>query len=489
MNPAPGMSASPRGDDAAVEAAWLRRTHPIDWRNPAPAARYDLCVIGAGPAGLGAAAYAARQGLRVALIERRQLGGNSSNWGSVPSKTLISAARSGADFPAVLDRIRRVRSRIAEQHSIERVQALGIDVFLDQARFSGPQSLRAGTATLRFVKALIATGARPRAASIPGLEEIGFRTSETIFDLQALPRRLGVIGGGALGCELAQAFAALGSEVTIVQRQPKFLPRFERDAAELLSRALGRDGVETRLNSTVLAARSADGSRILDVANNELRFRVAVDEVLVSIGRVANIEDLELHAAGVDCDAIEGVRTDDFLQTTNPDVYAAGDVCMRHQFANVAEATARMAVQNAFAAGRERCSELLIPRCAYCTPEIAQIGLHSWQARERGIPIKSYTVMMTDVDRAITDDLDQGFVKIYVRDGSDTIVGATVVAARASDMINELSVIMNAAVGMRRLATMLHTYPAQSCAIQMAAQAFVRNQPIVPWDATPPLTR
>ena len=475
------MKPTPEQDDAAAVAAWLRRTRPADWRNPTPAARYDLCVIGAGPAGLAAATYAARQGLRVALAERRQLGGNSLNWGSVPSKALISTARSGGDFPAVLARLHRVRARIAEQHSVERLQMLGIDVFFDQARFTGTHSLRVGAATLCFAKALVATGARPRPADIPGLAGIGFRTGETIFDLTALPRRLAVIGGGAQGCELAQAFAALGSRVTILQRQPKFLPGLERDAAEILSRALARDGVETRLNTAVLTARSADGSHVLDVANNELRFPIAVDEVLLSIGRVPNVEDLELDAAGVACDQSVGVRTDDFLQTANPDVYAAGDVCMRHQFTNVAEATARMALRNAFAGGRERCSELLIPRCAYCSPEIAQIGLHSWQARERGIPVKSYTIMMADVDRAITEDLEQGFVKLYVREGSDEIVGATIVAARASDMINELSVIMNAKIGMRRLAEILHTYPAQSCAIQMAAQAFVRNQPVVPW--------
>ena len=291
-----------------------------------------------------------------------------------------------------------------------------------------------------------------------------------------MPRRLGVIGGGALGCELAQAFATLGSRVTILQREPKVLPGVERDAAEVLSRALARNGVETRLNTAVLAARIDAGSRVLDVANNELRFPVAVDEVLLSIGRTPNVEDLELDAGGVVHDTTVGVHTDDFLQTTNPDVYAAGDVCMRHQFTNVAEATAVMAVHNAFAGGRERCSKLLIPRCAYCSPEIAQIGLHSWQARERGIPLKSYTIMMADVDRAITEDLTEGFVKIYVQAGTDEIVGASVVAARASDMINELSVIMNAKIGMRRLAGMLHTYPAQSCAIHMAAQAFVRNQ-------------
>jgi len=476
------MSASLDRDDAVVAAEWLRRTRPADWRNPAPSARYDLCIVGAGPAGSTAAVHAARQGLRVALVERRQLGGNSLNWGSVPSKTLINAARSGAELPAVLSRLRRVRSHIAEHHSIERLQALGIDVFLDQAHFVGTHALRVGAVTLCFRKALIATGARPAPADIPGLADIGFRTSETIFDLAALPRRLGVIGGGALGCELAQAFAALGSKVTILQRQPKFLPGIERDAAEILSRALARDGVETRLNTAVLAARTADGSRVLDVANNELRFPIAVDEVLLSVGRVPNVEDLELDAAGVLRDPTVGVHTDDFLQTTNPDVYAAGDVCMRHQFANVAEATARMAVQNAFAGARERCSELLIPRCAYCNPEIAQIGLHSWQARERGIPIKSYTVFMADVDRAITDDRTEGFVKLYVREGTDGIVGATIVAARASEMINELSVIMNAKIGMRRLADILHTYPAQSCAIQLAARAFVRNQPIIPFE-------
>jgi pyruvate/2-oxoglutarate dehydrogenase complex dihydrolipoamide dehydrogenase (E3) component len=471
----------------AIEDEWLRRTRPPDWRNPAPPADpYDLCIVGAGPAGLAAAEEAARHGLRVAMIERRGIGGNSLHTGSVPSKAVIGAAprdRGGAkpDFSAVRTHMRRVRARIAEYRSIDRIVARGIDVYFAAARFAGAQSVLADGLALRFKKALIATGARPENAAIPGLEAVGCLTSETIFDLEALPPRLAVIGGGSLGCELGQAFARLGSRVSLIQRQPKFLPGVERDAAELLTRSLELDGVETRLNTEVIAARLEDGQRVLDVQSGELRFPIAADAVLLSTGRVPNVQDLGLEAAGVRFDAATGIAVDDFLATTNPNIYAAGDVCLRRQFAHVAEATARLAVKNAFTGAGERSSGLTIPRCTYCRPEIAQIGLHIWEARDRGIPIKSYTVLMQDVDRAITDGLDEGFVKLYVREGGDEIVGATIVAARASEMINEVSIIMNAGIGMRRLAAMLHTYPAQSGAIHQAARAFVRNQATERW--------
>ncbi len=471
----------------AIEQEWLRRTRPPDWQNPKPPAEpYDLCILGAGPAGLVAAELATRHGLRVAVIERRGVGGNSLHAGSVPSKALIGAAprdRGGPkpDFSAVRAHMRGVRARIAGYRSIDRLVARGIDVYFAAARFATEQSVLADDVPLRFKKALIATGARPEDVSIPGLDAVGCLTSETIFDLEVLPPRLAVIGGGSLGCELAQAFARLGSHVSLMQRQPKFLPGVERDAAELLTRSLELDGVETRLNTEVIAAHVESGERMLDVRSGELRFSIAADAVLLSTGRVPNVQDLDLSKAGVRFDAATGVTVDDFLATSNPNIYAAGDVCVRRQFAHVAEATARLAVQNAFTGGGASSSHLLIPRSTYCRPEIAQIGLHIWEAAERGIPIKSYTVLMQDVDRAITDGLDEGFVKLYVREGSDEIVGATIVAARASEMINEVSVIMNAGIGMRRLASVLHTYPAQSGAIYQAAMAFARNQPAARW--------
>jgi pyruvate/2-oxoglutarate dehydrogenase complex dihydrolipoamide dehydrogenase (E3) component len=493
------LNIAPCESDTVGPDDFLRRVRPPTWANPVPKGIYDLVIVGAGPAGLAAAESAGRRGRSVALVERHRLGGNSLNAGSIPSKTIIRTGRVFAgvrdaaelgvamagkpplDFAAVMARMRRIRTRIAEYHCVDRLCARGIDVFFCDARFLGPNALLAGDTQLSFKKAIIATGAHPQSSNIPGLEKIGYLTSESIFDLTELPRRLGVIGGGPLGCELAQAFCRLGSRVTIVQNEPKFLPLEERDAAELLSLSLSRDGVETRLNTTIACARMQDGAKCMDAVNDDLKYSIQVDEILLSIGRVPNVEELGLAAAGIDCEPADGIKVDDFLRTTNADVYAAGDVCKSLKFANVAESSARVAVQNAFGGDIPRQSHLTIPWCTYCDPEIAHIGMGIQEARQRSISVKSYTVMMQDVDRAITDGQDEGFVKIHVREGTDSILGATIVAARAGEMINEMSVIMSAGIGMRRLATILHAYPAQSDAIRLAALAYTRNQDPASW--------
>jgi pyruvate/2-oxoglutarate dehydrogenase complex dihydrolipoamide dehydrogenase (E3) component len=485
--------------DQVDQDDYFRRVRPAAWKNPVPKSVYDLIILGAGPAGLAAAESAARHGRSVALVERHRLGGTSLNAGSIPSKALIGTARVFAsirdgedmgaalpskpptDFAAVMARMRRIRTRIAEYHSVERLCARGVDVFFCDGRFISANTLLAGDTPLSFTRAIIATGARPRPSNIPGLEQIGYLTSESIFDLTELPKRLGVIGGGPLGCELAQAFCRLGSQVVIVQNEPKFLPREERDAAELLSMSLSRDGVETRLNTTVVGAHLMNGAKLIDAINEDLKYCISVDEIVLSTGRVPNVEELGLEAAGVDCEPTQDIKVDDFLRTTNADIYAAGDVCRALKFTNVAEASARLAVRNALGGKTERQSHLAIPWCTYCDPEIAHVGMHVSEARRRAIPVKSYTVMMQDVDRAITDGQDDGFVKIYVRDGTDSILGATIVASRASELINEMSVIMSAGIGMRQLANILHTYPAQSDAIRLAALAYMGDQPVFPW--------
>jgi len=224
----------------------------------------------------------------------------------------------------------------------------------------------------------------------------------------------------------------------------------------------------------VTGARAELGARVIDTTNNDVHASIEVDQILLSVGRVPNVEALDLGAAAIDVDAA-GIRVDEHLRTSNARVYAAGDVCMRRQFTNVAARTGRMAVRNAFGAARARHDRLLIPWCTYTDPEIAHLGLHAREAREQGIPVKTYTILMQDVDRAIIDAQDRGFVKIHVREGTDEILGASIVAARASEMINEMSVIMNAGIGMRALAEMLHAYPAQSDAIRQAAVAFRLN--------------
>jgi pyruvate/2-oxoglutarate dehydrogenase complex dihydrolipoamide dehydrogenase (E3) component len=480
---------------ASFEKAFLDRVRPTDWENPQPRALYDLAIVGAGPAGIEAAEHATRLGFSVALIERNRLGGNSLNAGSVPSKTMIRTAKLYArmhdanefgapppvnpavDFDRIKTRLRAVRARIAEYHSARRFAMQGVDLFFGTARFESADTIRADDTPIRFRRALIATGARPCPSNIPGLEQVGYHTSNTVFDLPVLPARMAVIGGGPLGCELAQAFSQLGPHVIIIQNDPKFLPLEERDAAEILSRSMAWDGVEIRLNTTVVGARLENGKRILEIENNDVRSDLQADEFVLSIGRMPNLDGLELEHAGIDYDVRRGVAVDDFLCTTNPNVYAAGDVCLARKFTNAAQASARIAVENGLLGEAKRHDDLIIPWCTYTDPEIAHVGLHVWEAHQRGIAIESYTVLMQDVDRAIADGQDTGYVKIHVEQGRDRILGATVMASHASELINEMAVIMSAGIGMTALADMVHTYPTQSEAIMRAARAFVNKVP------------
>lgn len=480
--------------EAFDEALFLERVRPENWDNPAPRDVYDLVIIGAGPAGLVAADAAIELGRSVALIERGRLGGNSLNVGSIPSKAIIRAGRLCAsvrdavefcttdmatlqlNYGTVLARMHRIRARIAEYHSAARLRARGVDLFFGGARFTDRNTIEAGGTLLRFKKALIATGARPASTDIDGLDKVEYRTSATIFDMAVLPKRLVVVGGGPLGCEMAQAFCRLGSHVSIIEQNPKFLPRDERDAAELLSRSMARDGVEIRLNTMVSAVRLENGIKILDTTNAGSKDHVECDEILLSVGRVPNIEMLGLDDAGVSSQAGSGISVDAGMRTSNPDIYAAGDVCLDMKFTNAAKASARIAVHNALASGTGTLDSMTIPWCTFCEPEIAHIGMHVWEARENSIPVKTFTVMMQDVDRAITDGQDLGFVKIHTKEGTDEILGATIVSSRASEMINELAVIMSARIGMGQLAQIVHTYPAQSEAIMLAGLAYKKDK-------------
>ncbi len=478
----------------AHERERLENVHPSNWRNPKPEGRYRLIVIGAGTAGLVAAHAAAALGAKVALIERHLLGGDCLNVGCVPSKALIrtsrlyaemrNAQRFGAvipsdirvDFPAVMERMRGIRARISRADSVHRLIAAGVDVYFGQAHFTGTDSLSVDGVKLRFDKALIATGARPDTPTIQGLAEAGYLTNENVFDLTELPRRLLVIGGGPLGCELAQAFCRFGAKTIIAQRIPLFLPKEERDAAQLLSDAFARDGIEVRLNTLAVNVRVEGGQKLVDLVCDDYKSTVAVDTILTGIGRVPNVEGLDLEAAGVAYDNNTGITVDDFLRTSNRRIYAAGDVCLEHKFTHTADASARIVVQNALFLGRQRMSALTIPWCTYTDPEIAHVGLYVRQARERDIPVKTFTIPMHEVDRAIADDEEGGFVKIHVEERSDRILGATIVARHAGEMINEISLAMVAGIGLRTLAKVIHAYPTQAEAIKKAADAYNRTR-------------
>ena len=478
--------------DDRSHRALVDNVHPPAWRNPKFAGRYNLVIIGAGPGGVTAAREAAAPGAKVALIERALIGGDRLNVGCVPSKAIIRTARLyaemrgadnyggqvpgniGVDFPKVMARMRRVQARLSRATSAQRLSEAGVDVYFGEARFAGPDTVAVAGDVLRFRKALIATGARPLTPRVPGLAESGYLTNENIFNLTECPSRLLVMGGGPLGCELAQAFCRFGSHVIIAQDDPTFLPREERDAAQVLSDALVRDGVEVHLNTTVVAVRMEGVRKFVDLVSGGNTFSISVDEILAGIGRAPNVEGMNLEAAGVRYDAETGIRVDDFLRTSNPRIYAAGDVCLEHKFTHVAEASARIAVRNALFLGRKRLSKLMIPWCTYTDPEIAHVGLYVREAREKAIPVRTFTILMHDVDRAVTDGEEEGFVKIHVKQGTDRILGATVVARHAGEMINGLSVAISSGIGLRAFARVIHAYPTQAGAIKMAADAYTR---------------
>ena len=494
----PTEQRSPRGAQAPEP---LAGELPPGWRNPTPLGAYHLLVIGAGPAGLVAARAAAALGARVALIERHRLGGDCLNQGCVPSKTMLRSARLYAemrnaanfgvappaeiavDFSAVMDRVRRIRERIGRGDSATRLIDEGIDVYFGMARFTGRDCVDVEGVRLRFRKALIATGSRPMLPQIPGLADAGFLTNETVFDLRALPPSLLVIGGGPLGCELAQAFGRFGTQTCIAHSEPLFLPKEERDAAQMVSDALARDGVAIYLNSKAVSVRLEGGLKLVELVNDGSVTTVAVDQILTGIGRVPAVQGLDLKAAGVSYDVDTGIRVDDFLRTSNPRIFAAGDVCLEHKFTDTADASARIVVRNALFLGRKRMSALTIPWCTYTDPEVAHVGLYVKQARERNIPVKTFTVPMHEVDRAIADGEEDGFVKIHVRQGTDTILGATIVARHAGEMINGISLAMVAGIGLRTLASVIHAYPTQAEAIKMAADAYTRTRlsPVLGW--------
>jgi len=483
----PGMVLPQDG----YEQERLASVRPPAWRNPKPAGRYTLVVIGGGPAGLVAASTAASTGAKVALVEQALLGGNCLNVGCIPSKAIIRTSRLYAemrnaehygaqvpadirvDFAAVMQRMRRIRARISRVDSVQRLSAAGVDVFLGEAHFTGADTLSVDGTRLRFGKAVIATGARPDTPSLPGLIEAGYLTNENVFDLTELPRRLLVIGGGPLGCELAQAFGRFGARTTIAQNLPLFLPKEERDAAQLLSDAFARDGLEVRLNTEAVQVRVEDGQKLVDLVSDDYHSTVAADAILTGTGRLPNVERLNLESAGVDCDAVTGIRVDDFLKTSNPRIYAAGDACLEHKFTHTADASARIAVHNVLSLRRRRISTLTIPWCTYTDPEIAHVGLYVREARDRDIPVKTFTIPMHDVHRAIADGEETGFVKIHVKERTDRILGATIVARHAGEMINEITLAMVAGIGLRTLARVIHAYPTQAEAIKKAADAYV----------------
>jgi pyruvate/2-oxoglutarate dehydrogenase complex dihydrolipoamide dehydrogenase (E3) component len=378
-----------------------------------------------------------------------------------------------------------LRADISPNDSAERFRDLGVDVFFGDARFAGRDQVIVGDATLHFRRAIIATGTRPKIPAIPGLAEAGFLTNETIFSLTELPPRLAIIGGGPIGCELAQAFARFGSQVTLLESTEFILFREGYENSGYIRRVLERDGVTILTLTRVLRVDRKDGVRTLTIDRpNEASRMLDVDAILVATGRAPSVENLGLEAAGVEAMAGgSGVRVNDRLQTSNPRIFAAGDVCTDERFTHVADAHARIAVQNALFFGRAKASALIVPRCLYTDPELAAIGWDERDAYEAGVPIDTFAQEFKHVDRAILDGDADGVVKIHVRKGTDRIVGASILSRHAGDMIGQVSLAMVGKLGMKTLAKAIHPYPTHAEALKKVGDAYQRTRltPTVRW--------
>ena len=465
---------------------------------------YNVVVIGGGTAGLVTAAGTAGLGGRVALIERNLMGGDCLNFGCVPSKALISSARLvqqirdaekwGLDqqspqfaFDKVFERMRARRAKIAPNDSQERFESLGVDVFRGEARFvsrheievstlPSPQSSppwRGGSAAqhqrqrLRAKNFVIATGSHATIPKIEGIEGVPYFTNETIFDeLKEKPESMMVLGGGPIGCELAQTFRRLGVQVTIIQHGDQLLPREDRDVSEFLQQRLINEGVRVIKNADVHSVATSDAGKValqlLDRQSGRPAERTFfADVLLVAIGRTPTLGSLELKSVGVDVDE-KGVRVNGYLQTSQQHIYAVGDVSGPFLFTHMADAQARVVVRNIvvpFQFLRQKMDYSVVPWCTYVDPEVARVGLGEKEAKQKNTEYDLFRIPLEDVDRAVVESEDVGFAKILTAKGSDKILGATIVAPHAGDLLHEFVLAMKAEIGLGTIASTVHAYP------------------------------
>ena len=486
-------------------AKLLDNVHPREWQDPKPKRNYNMVVVGAGTGGLVTAVAAAGLGGEVALIEEHLMGGDCLNVGCVPSKALISAAKAAAhvreaakmgvhiegidpdeladkvhvDFGQVMERLRRIRAQISGHDSAKRFTDLGVDVYVGRGVFTSENTVEVNGETLTFAKACIATGGTPAIPNIPGLAEAPFHTNMNVFNLTELPPRLGVMGTGAIGIELAQSFQRFGSDVTVMARSERILPKEDADAAEIVARSLAHDGVEILYNCKYQEVRHkpAENGGPWPTITVVLEDReIELDALLIATGRKPNVEGLNLEAAGVRYDPAKGVEVDDRLQTSNGDIFAVGDVATKYQFTHAADFMARLVVRNALFFGRDKFSNLLIPWATYTDPEIAHVGLYEHDLVERGIKFKTFTRPFAEVDRAIVEGVSEGFVRIHVKEGSDEILGASIVHPHAGDMISEITLAMQSKTGLGSLANVIHPYPTSAEAIRQTGDLYNRTR-------------
>ncbi|GGE88126.1 FAD-dependent oxidoreductase [Massilia psychrophila] len=462
------------------------------WRKPA-AFDYNLVVIGAGAAGLVSAYIAAAVKAKVALVEGNKMGGDCLNYGCVPSKTLIRTAGfvqqarhakalgigkadPEFDFADVMQRVHKVIARIAPHDSVERYTELGVDVMQGQAKIVSPWEVEVDGKRVSTKAIVIATGAQAVVPDIPGLREAGFYTSDTLWELRELPKLLIVLGGGPIGCELAQAFARLGSSVTQVEKGARLMPREDDDVAQLVSQSMADDGVRILTGAEALRCEQGHFGKRLVVMREGVESALEFDVLLCAVGRVARTTGFGLEELGIPVTPQKTVDTDATLQTLYPNIYACGDVAGPYQFTHTAAHQAWYAAVNALFGSVKsfRADYSVIPWCTFTAPEAARVGLSEQDAREQNIEVEVTRYGIDELDRAITDNVAHGFVKVLTRKGSDKILGAAIVAAHAGDMMAEYVLAMKHGIGLNKVLGTIHIYPTMAEANKYAAGEWKR---------------
>jgi pyruvate/2-oxoglutarate dehydrogenase complex dihydrolipoamide dehydrogenase (E3) component/uncharacterized membrane protein YdjX (TVP38/TMEM64 family) len=476
------------------------------WARPA---RFDrnLVVIGAGSAGLVSAYIAAAVKAKVTLVEKHRMGGDCLNTGCVPSKALIKTARLLAqirrgrefglkaasaefDFSDVMERVQRVVKAVEPHDSVERYTGLGVECIEGEARITSPWTVEVrtggGTRTLTTRAIVIAAGGRPLVPPIPGIEDTGYLTSDTVWDLRTLPQRLVVLGGGPIGCELAQCFTRFGSRVTQVEMLPRLMIREDPEISQMVADRFSAEGIDLRLGHKAKAFRIESGQKVLIAEHEGREVTIPFDQLLVAVGRVANTQGYGLETLGVPLTNSRTVETNEYLQTIYPNVYACGDVAGPYQFTHTASHQAWYVAVNALFGGlrRFRADYSVIPWATFTDPEVARVGLNETEAQERGIACEVTRYGIDDLDRAIADGEAHGVVKVLTAPGSDRILGATIVGEHAGDLIIEYISAMRHGIGLNKILGTIHIYPTLAEANKYAAGAWKRNhapQDLLKW--------
>ena len=463
-----------------------------DWPKPRSFDR-NMVVIGAGSGGLVTAYIAAAIKANVSLIEKNKMGGDCLNTGCVPSKALIRSARFLAltkraqelgfksvtaefDFADMMERVQSVIKQVEPHDSVERYRSLGVDVIQGEATITSPYTVDVNGRTLTTKNIVIATGARPAVPPIPGLDKVGYLTSDNIWELRVLPPRLLVLGGGPIGCELAQCFARFGSEVTMLVRGPRLMRREDEEVANLVMDRFRAEGMILRLNHTMVEFREEGGEKILTCEHNGGEVDVPFDQVLVAIGRKANVTGFGLESLDIPLRKNGTIEVNDYLQTRYPNIYAVGDVTGPFQFTHTAAHQAWYAAVNGLFSGikRFRVDYSVIPHAMFTEPEVGRVGLNEVEAKEQGIVYEVTRYDLSDLDRAIAESEAHGLVKVLTVPGKDRIIGATIVGEHAGELVGEFTAAMKHGYGMNKILGTIHIYPTMLEANKYAAGVWKR---------------